>query len=218
MSKPTPAACPQPLRALQLANRVRRARSELKGQIADGRLPAAEVILTCPSEIASMPIAQLLASQQGWGEVRSRAFLAQVAVREDKSIGSLTKRQRHFVASLLTRTVAGAELSSNLRIRESRMNGRLRLSLTGELDLATAPALEHRLARPRAQKSPVSLDLSELDFIDSAGLHLLIRTVGDARIKRWQLRIEPGIAPQVLHLFRLVHLDHFLAAGEPPIP
>lgn len=218
MSNPTAAASPQPLRALELANRVRRARSELKGQIADGRLPAAEVILTCPSEIARMPIVELLASQQGWGEVRSRAFLAQVAVREDKAIGSLTERQRHFVASLLTRTVARAELSSNLRIRESRMNGRLRLSLTGELDLATTPALEDRLARLRARKSPVRLDLSDLDFIDSAGLHLLIRTVGDARIKRWQLRIEPDVAPQVLHLFRLVHLDRFLAAGEPRSP
>lgn len=108
----TPAACPQPLRALQLANQVRRARSELKARIADGQLPAAEVILICPSAIASMPIAQLLASQHGWGEVRSRAFLAQVAVAEDKSIGSLTERQRSVIASLLTRTAAGAEQRS----------------------------------------------------------------------------------------------------------
>jgi hypothetical protein len=103
MSKPTTAECPQPLRALQLANQVRRARSQLKARIADGQLPAAEVILTCPSEMASMTIVQLLESQRGWGEVRSRAFLAQAAVAEDKSIGSLTERQRHVVASLLTR-------------------------------------------------------------------------------------------------------------------
>jgi hypothetical protein len=95
---------PQPVRALQLANRVRRARSDLKARIADGELSAADVILTCPSEIARMPIAQLLASQRGWGEVRSRAFLTHVAVREDKSIGSLTERQRRAVASQLTRS------------------------------------------------------------------------------------------------------------------
>jgi anti-sigma B factor antagonist len=105
-----------------------------------------------------------------------------------------------------------------LTIRESRMNGDLRLSLTGDLDLATTPMLEDRLARLRARKSPVSLDLSHLHFIDSTGLHLLIRIVGDARIKHWQLRIEPDVAPQVRRLFRLVHLDHFLAAGEPSIP
>ena len=64
----------------------------------------AEVILTCPSEIASMPVAQLLASQRGWGEVKSRALLAQAAVREDKSVGTLTDRQRLIVASLLQRS------------------------------------------------------------------------------------------------------------------
>jgi len=108
----TPAACPQALRALQLANQVRRARSEVKARIADGQLPAADVILICPSEIAGMPIAQLLASQHGWGEVRSRAFLAQVAVGADKSIGSLTERQRRVIASLLTRTATGTEQRS----------------------------------------------------------------------------------------------------------
>jgi hypothetical protein len=111
MSETTPcAARSQPAQALRLANRVRRARSELKDRVADGQLSAAEVILTCPSELASMPIAQLLATQRGWGEDRSRAFLAQVAVREGKSIGSLTERQRRAVASLLTRTVARAQL------------------------------------------------------------------------------------------------------------
>lgn len=109
----TPAARSQSARALQLANRVRRARSKLKTRIADGQLSAAEVILTCPAEIASMSIGQLLASQRGWGEVRSRAFLAQAAVREDKSIRSLTERQRRTVASLLTQTVARAEQCSS---------------------------------------------------------------------------------------------------------
>jgi hypothetical protein len=110
MSAIRPAASSQqPVQALLLANRVRRARSMLKARVANGQLAAAEVILTPPSEAASMPVAQLLASQRGWGEARSRAFLAQVAVREDKSIGSLTGRQRRAVASRLTRTVVRAE-------------------------------------------------------------------------------------------------------------
>lgn len=100
----TPEAGSQPAQALQVANRVRRARSELKNRIADGQLPAADVILTCPTEVANMAIADLLASQCGWGNVRSRGFLAEVAVREDKSIGSLTERQRRAVASLLARS------------------------------------------------------------------------------------------------------------------
>jgi hypothetical protein len=107
--KTTPAPRPQPLRALALANRVRRARAELKTRIGDGQLSAAEVILTCPPEIASMPVGQLLSSQHGWGDVRSRAVLAGVAVREDKLIGSLTRRQRRGIASLLMPTISRAQ-------------------------------------------------------------------------------------------------------------
>jgi hypothetical protein len=102
MSETCAAASSQRVQALERANHVRTARSQLKAQIADGQASAAEIILTCPPEITTMPVAQLLASQRGWGEVRSRALLAQVALRVDKSIGSLTDRQRHAVASLLT--------------------------------------------------------------------------------------------------------------------
>ena len=102
MSAIRPVGSSHPAQALQLANRVRRARSMLKARVADGQLAAAEVILNPPSEAAGMTVVQVLASQRGWGEARSRAFLAQVALREDKTIGSLTERQRRAVAWLLT--------------------------------------------------------------------------------------------------------------------
>jgi hypothetical protein len=112
-----PTACPQRVRALEWANRVRRARSALKAEIAAAQRSAAEIILTCPREAATMPIAQLLASQRGWGEVRSCALLAQVAVREDKPIGSLTERQRRAIASQLAR--------ANSRVQFDRGSHRL---------------------------------------------------------------------------------------------
>jgi hypothetical protein len=89
---------------------VRRARSELKARVGEGQLAAAEIILACPPQISGMPLAQLLGSQRGWGEARSRAFLARVAVREDKPIGSLTERQRRALAALLTHKIAAARL------------------------------------------------------------------------------------------------------------
>jgi anti-sigma B factor antagonist len=98
----------------------------------------------------------------------------------------------------------------SFEIRETSVDGYLRLALTGELDLASTPLLEDRLTRLRAVKSPVRLDLSGLEFIDSTGLHMLVRTVGDARIKGWQLQIDPNVAPEVMRLFRLVHLDRFI--------
>ena len=97
---PKLAPSPQRLRALQQANQVRRARALLKTRLADGQITAAEVIITCPAEVAGMPITRLLATQRGWGSVRCRAFLAEVSVPENKTIGSLTERQRRTIASL----------------------------------------------------------------------------------------------------------------------
>src|SRR5690242_50489 len=44
------------------------------------------------------------------------------------------------------------------------------LTLAGELDLATAPALQERLDHAMRGKSAVVIDLSRLRFIDSSGL------------------------------------------------
>jgi anti-anti-sigma factor len=46
--------------------------------------------------------------------------------------------------------------------------------LIGELDIATVPTLKDALA-PLAGQGPVTLDLSELTFIDSSGLHAILQ-------------------------------------------
>jgi len=93
-------AGPQYMRALERANKVRLARAELKRRIATGELEAAEVILTCPWEAQSMTVADLLMSQRRWGESRARKLLAQLQMSEAKTVGSLTERQRHTLASM----------------------------------------------------------------------------------------------------------------------
>ena len=103
---------------------------------------------------------------------------------------------------------------ATFKMRESHAGDWLRLSLTGDLDIASAPALERRLAQLRATRSRVRLDLSKLDFIDSTGIHLLVRTFGDARLKHWELHIDRDVSPKVMRLFKLVRLDHFLLDGE----
>ena len=87
-------AGPQHMRALERANQVRLARAELKRRIADGEIDVAEVILDCPWEAHSMAIADLLMSQRRWGQTRCRKFLAQIPLSENKTVGSLTERQR----------------------------------------------------------------------------------------------------------------------------
>jgi hypothetical protein len=97
----TGAPAPQHLRALQQANRVRLARAELKRQIAEGERTVAEVVLDCPWEAASMTIADLLQSQHRWGRTRCRRFLTPIAMPENKTIGSMTPRQRHALAAVI---------------------------------------------------------------------------------------------------------------------
>ena len=93
---------PQHLRALKRANEVRQARARIKRRIASGDLTAAEVILNHPWEIESMRIAEVLLSQRHWGSRRCDEFLLRMSLHEDKSIGSMTERQRSAVAALLT--------------------------------------------------------------------------------------------------------------------
>jgi hypothetical protein len=104
MGLTSPAVARQRNSALARANHVRGARAALKRQIASGQRAAADVIVVCPDEAASMPISELLRSQRGWGEVRCSLFLSRLSLREDKPVGSLTERQRSSVVSLLTRS------------------------------------------------------------------------------------------------------------------
>lgn len=98
----TIAAAPQHMRALEHANRVRLARAELKRRVASGRLDAEEVIIKSPWEAESMVIADLLMSQRRWGRTRCRKFLGTLSMSENKTIGSMTDRQRRTLAALLS--------------------------------------------------------------------------------------------------------------------
>lgn len=89
-------------RALARGNHVRSARAQLKRGIASGDLTAAEVILGHRWEIATMPIAEVLISQRRWGGRRCHDFLLGLTMDDNKTIGSMTERQRIAVAALLT--------------------------------------------------------------------------------------------------------------------
>ena len=97
----TIAPAPQHLRALARANEVRLARAELKRPVGDGEINAAHVILECPWEAASMTVSDLLTSQRRWGSTRCRKLLQSVPMSENKTVGSMTERQRTALAGLL---------------------------------------------------------------------------------------------------------------------
>jgi hypothetical protein len=96
------------MRALERANQVRLARAELKRDVAAGETSVAEVIVQCPWEAASMAVGDLLMSQRRWGQTRCRKFLAQIPMSEQKTIGSMTDRQRRTLAAILSAGSAAA--------------------------------------------------------------------------------------------------------------
>ena len=97
----SPGRGPQHMQALELANAVRLARAELKRRVAIGEITAADVILDAPWEAESMTVSDLLTSQRRWGHTRSRKFLQCVPMSENKTVGSMTDRQRHALAQML---------------------------------------------------------------------------------------------------------------------
>lgn len=81
------------------------------------------------------------------------------------------------------------------------------LSLEGELDMANAGTLELALERAEARGSdPVRIDLSELDFIDSAGIALLV-AVHHRLTESERLSLVPSRAPGVRRVMALTGLD-----------
>ena len=100
-------AAPQHVRALQRANEVRLARAELKRRVAFGKIDVAEVILHCPWEANSMAVADLLVSQRRWGQTRCHKLLARLPISEQKTVGSMTDRQRHALAAMLSSAEGG---------------------------------------------------------------------------------------------------------------
>ena len=85
------------------------------------------------------------------------------------------------------------------------------LTLTGELDVVSAPELElclnEVLAEPRAR---VTLDLSGLGFVDSAGVSVLIKAKQDAESNGRTLVLGHP-TEQVQRVFALVGLADWLA-------
>jgi anti-sigma B factor antagonist len=79
----------------------------------------------------------------------------------------------------------------------------------GELDIATAPRLAGLLTRLRERRHPVVLDLSEVAFMDSSGLNVLLDAHAHSRRDGWSFRIRRA-SPRVARIARLAGADELL--------
>jgi anti-sigma B factor antagonist len=92
--------------------------------------------------------------------------------------------------------------------------GRARLALTGELDLAEVPTLEAAIPN-LAPGEVLVVDLRDLTFIDSSGIHVLMRLDTAARDDGWVLVLVRG-RPAVQRVLDLCHLsDHVRTVDAP---
>jgi len=85
--------------------------------------------------------------------------------------------------------------------------------LQGELDLATVPQLTQTLRRPELQARLVVLDLRELTFIDSSGVHAIVEADSRARRDGRRLVVLRGSA-NVDRLFTLTGSSDRLEFGD----
>jgi anti-sigma B factor antagonist len=99
-------------------------------------------------------------------------------------------------------------------IESVRRDRSLVLIVEGEVDLATAPLLDDELARARATRAEtIVIDLLRVSFMDSSGLHVLIKHAG-SREGPQRVQLTKG-SPQVQRLFEVAGLlDHLPLASE----
>ena len=105
---------------------------------------------------------------------------------------------------------------TDFQVSVGEQDGVVSLTLVGELDLATAARLESELRTIEGGRPQVLvIDLSQLRFIDSTGLRLIIAADVRAREDGRRVAIVPG--PESVHkVFQLAMLEKRLDFVDDP--
>jgi anti-sigma B factor antagonist len=80
-------------------------------------------------------------------------------------------------------------MNQALAIRVRQHRGHVIITVAGEIDIATAPQLRDRLAPLAAGGRPVIADLTQVTFIDAAGLGVLAGAAGKAAASGGSLHV-----------------------------
>jgi anti-sigma B factor antagonist len=96
----------------------------------------------------------------------------------------------------------------------TRHPGVARLALRGELDLAARPRFEAAIPQP-AEGDVLVIDLRALEFIDSSGVHVLMRLDVAARQEGWSLVIVRA-RREVQRMLDLCHVGDRIRTVDAP--
>lgn len=97
---------------------------------------------------------------------------------------------------------------------DAEADGEFVIRLHGELDIDTVPELERALLHSRPAGQRVVLDLSELEFMDSTGLRVLLRARVAAEEGHWEIRLR-NVPSNVRRLFDMTGVRDALPAEAP---
>jgi anti-sigma B factor antagonist len=104
---------------------------------------------------------------------------------------------------------AGHPAPFALRVEHMR-DGWIRVLIEGELALTSSEELERAVVPALLARSHVLLDLSQIDFIDSAGLRAMTALVRVARANGCELRLSSDLPDHARRLMEIVGLLPFV--------
>jgi anti-sigma B factor antagonist len=91
---------------------------------------------------------------------------------------------------------------------ERAIEGRIRVvAVSGELDMAAAPAFERALFDAAVDNQPLILDLSEVNFMDSTAIGAMLAVRRQAELKPGRLAIVCGAGSEIERTLLYMGLD-----------
>jgi anti-sigma B factor antagonist len=100
-------------------------------------------------------------------------------------------------------------LTPDFGIESVRGDGIVVVAVSGEVDLCTAPQLAEELRRAQQAGIDVIVDLEQVEFMDCAGLRVLLRFASSRIAASAPFTVTPG-TPQVQRLFHLSRIGSLL--------
>ena len=92
------------------------------------------------------------------------------------------------------------------------------LRVTGEIDMSTAPTVHEAAINAIRVYTALDIDLSDVTFMDSAGLHVLLATQRRAERHGGYLRLLHP-TPRVMRVLEVTGVDGLfeIESGDPPV-
>lgn len=102
----------------------------------------------------------------------------------------------------------------DLHLASSKEGDATVVAVRGELDALSAPQLDAQLAQAMAeQPAYVAVDLTDVSFIDSTGLGVIIKSLRHMREHGGDLGVVVA-SPRVAKVFAVTGMDQVMASAE----